>query len=164
MTTRRDSLLQEIDAVRSEIDRLLDGMDYSFDWKPEEAEWSSREAVYHMVDTPAGGVHTAIQGVLDGSVQEVPVESSQTNLTQERREKDIHEARQDLATVLAGVESALASRSDSELEQKKCVMHSLTRGTREERSVLSLVEGMFLRHWKEHLGQIAALREGLGLE
>ena len=164
MTTQRDSILQEIQSIRSELGRLLEGIDYCLDWKPNDEEFSAREIVYHMVDTPSGGIHTAVQGVLSGSVQELPIASGLTNMTDERQGNDLDKVREDLETVLSGLEKALASTTDAELDGKRVPLHSITRSTTTERSVEDLVSGIFVRHWREHLGQLAALREALGLE
>ena len=164
MTTQRDAVLQEIQSIRSELGRLLEGMDYCLDWKPNDEEFSAREIVYHIVDTPSGGIHTAVQGVLSGSVQELPIASSLTNMTEERQENDLDKVREDLETVLAGLEKALASTTDAELDSKRVPLHSITRSMTTERSVEDLVSGIFVRHWREHLGQLAALQEALGLE
>ena len=164
MTTQRDSILQEIQSIRSELGRLLEGIDYCLDWKPNDEEFSAREIVYHMVDTPSRGIHTAVQGVLSGSVQELPIASGLTNMTDERQGNDLDKVREDLETVLSGLEKALASTTDAELDGKRVPLHSITRSTTTERSVEDLVSGIFVRHWREHLGQLAALREALGLE
>ena len=166
MTTQRDSFLQEVQGIRSELDRLLEGLDYSFDWKSADTdeEWSAREIVYHLVDTPSEGIHASIQGVLEGSIQEVPITAGLTNLTEERRGKDLAGAKGDLETVLSGMERALGSATDADLTGKSAVLHSSMRGTREDWSAERLVAGIFVRHWREHLEQLAALREALGLE
>ena len=164
MTTQRDSILQEIQSIRSELGRLLEGIDYCLDWKPNDEEFSAREIVYHMVDTPSGGIHTAVQGVLSGSVQELPIASGLTNMTDERQGNDLDKVREDLETVLYGLEKAFASTTDAELDGKRVPLHSITLSTTTERSVENLVSGIFVRHWREHLGQLAALREALGLE
>ena len=164
MTTRRDALLQELRDIRSELSRMLEGTDYCLDWKPEDEEWSAREIVYHMVDTPSGGIHAAIQGILDGSVKELPIASSQTNLTPERREKDLDKIREDVEAVLEGMEKCIGSTADAELAERKVPLRSLTRGTVEDRTAQNLIDGIFVRHWREHLEHLAKLRESLGLE
>ena len=164
MTTQRDAILQEVQSIRSELGRLLEGIDYCLDWKPNDEEFSARETIYHMTDTPAGGIHTAIQGVLAGTVQEIPISSGLTNITDARQEKDLDKLREDLESVLAGLEKALAPTTDAEMDSKTVTLHSITRSTTTERSVNDLVSGIFVRHWREHLGQLAALREALGLD
>ena len=163
MTTQRNSYLQEIQSIRSELDRLLEGIDYCCDWKPDDEEWSAREVVYHLVDTPSGGIDTAVRGVLEGSIQEFSITSSLTNLTPERQEKNLEQTREDVEAVLSGLEVALNSTTDAQLTGKKASVHSVTRSTTEERTAQDLMEGIFLRHWREHLGQLDALREMLGV-
>ena len=164
MTTQRDSLLGEVRSVRAEVDRLMEGIDYCFDWKADEGEWSAREIVYHLVDTPSGGIHSTVQGVLDGSMEALHIAANLTNLTQERRDKDVTAARGDLEEILTGMKGTLASATDDQLSQKRVPVHSTLRPTVEERTAQQLVEGIFLRHWREHLAQLAALREALGLD
>ena len=164
MTTQRDSFLQEIRGIRADLVRLLDGMDYSFDWKPSDEEWSAREVLYHMVDTPSGGMHSAIRKILEGSIEELPIHAGLTNLTEDRRQKDLVTVREDAEEVLAGLEQVLASTTDSELEARSVLAHSLALGKVVPRPAQELVAGLFARHWKEHLGQLAELREGLGLD
>ena len=164
MTTQRDSLLRDVESIRSELGRLLDGMDYCFDWKPEDGEWSAREVVYHMADTPPGGVHVAVQNVLEQSIKELVITSSLTNLTDERRQRDIGHVQEDVEAVLTGLESCLAPATDVQLKETSVPVHLVTRSTIENRTAQDLVERAFVRHWREHLGQIAGLREMLGLE
>ena len=164
MTTHRDSFLQEIQNIRSELGRLLEGMDYCLDWKPGDEEWSAREVVYHLVDTPGGGVHTAVQSVLTGDIQELSITASLTNLTQERLGNALNQAQEDITNVLTGLERALGSATDAELTDKKVPVHSITRATTMDRNALELVERIFVRHWREHLAQLAELRDALGLD
>ena len=164
MTRQRDSFLEQIKTLRSELSHSLDGIDYCFDWKVNDEEWSARETIYHMVDTPAEGIHTAIQKILEGSIQELPVIADLTNMTQERQTNELDKVREDLEAVLSGMERALASTTDAELAERKVINHSITRAVKDERSAQDLVAGLFLRHWHEHLGQLTALRQTLGLD
>ena len=164
MTTQRDTLLSEIQSMRHELDRLLEGLDYCFDWKPQEVEWSAREVLYHLVDTPPGGIHSAVQGALEGTLRKFSVTADLTNLTPGRRETDTGQVKNEVEAVLTGLESALASTTDADLTGNAVAVHSVTRGTTQERTPQDLLEGLFLRHWKEHMGQLAALREMLGVD
>ena len=164
MTTQRDSFIRDVQSIRVELSGLLDGIDYCFDWKPEDGEWSAREIAYHVADTPSGGIHVALQRVLEQSIRELPITSGLTNLTDERRLKDLDNVRQDIEAVLAGLEGALASTTDAQLKETTVPFHSITRSTIEDRTAQELMERAFVGHWREHLGQLAALREMLGLD
>lgn len=164
MTTRRDGFLQEVQNIREEMDRLLAGIDYCFDWKLDEGEWSAREVVYHMLDTPSGGIHAAVQNTLGAGATELTVTASLTNLTDQRRQKDLQGVREDVDEVFVGLERALSSANDAELAGREVLTHSTTRGVTEKRSAESLVARLFVGHWREHLVQLTALREALGVE
>ena len=163
MTTQRDTALQEVQDIRAELGRLLDGMDYCLDWKPEDEEWSAREIIYHILDTPSQGIHSAVQGVLQGAIKELSVTASLTNMTQERQNMDLEQVRHDVETVLSGLERALATATDTDIETRKVVFHSVTRSRTEDRTAESPVSGLFVRHWREHMAQLAELRDMLGL-
>ena len=162
MTTRRDSFLQEVQGIRGEILRILDGMDYCLDWKPDDDEWSAREVVYHLVGTPSGGIHEVLKGTLEGSIGEVPT-AILTNLTPERQSGDLARVRADVETVLAGVERALSSATDAQLAKRSALFNLISKGTREERTGQIMVERT-VTHWRDHLAQLAALRDALGLD
>jgi preprotein translocase subunit SecA len=164
LTTERDNLLQEVQKVRSELERLLDGMDYCFDWKPSDDEWSAREIVYHLVDTPLGGVHTAVRKVLQEDTRELEITAELTNMTPERQERGFGDAKQDLEAVVKGLEEVIASATDAEMEEKKVTLQAITYSRTRDLTAREYVAGIFLRHWREHLEQLSALRDMLGLE
>ena len=163
MTTLRDGLVEEVRGIRLELDRLLTGMEYCLDWKPSDDEWSVREVVYHIVDTPEGGIHDAVQKTLDGNLPEITVNGNLSNMTDERKAKDLEAIRVDVDAVLSGMEQALAVVDDSALHGRETVVHSTMRGVTETRSARNLSQRLFAGHWKEHLSQIAELRDALGI-
>ena len=164
MTTQRDSYLKELQSIRGEMDRLLEGIDYCFDWKPSEDDWCAREVVYHILDTPSGGIHSVLRGVLSGGVEEFTIIADLTNLNAERQERDIAGVRDDMEAVLSGMEELLSSATDAQIAGAKVTTHLVSRGQTIERNANELVEGIFIRHWRQHLAQISELRESLGLD
>ena len=163
MTTQRDAHLQTVRAIREDLLAALDGMDYCLDWKPDADSWSAREVVYHLVDTPMGGLHTLIAGVLDGSIVEFDVTPDYTNVTPERLGFDIGRVRGDLAAVLDGLEKAVVDADDATLAGRTALAHLTAWGEDQERTPEMLLTGLFARHWREHLGQLRELRETLGM-
>ncbi len=163
MTTQRDAYLEEVGHIRSELSRTLDGMDYCLDWKPSDEEWSAREVLYHLVDTPEGGIHTAVQGILEGSIGELTIASNLTNINEERRAKELGEVLDEANTVLDGLGQALSATADASLAEKRASVYSVARGVTEERTAQMMVERVFINHWREHLSQLTELREMLGV-
>lgn len=163
MTIQRDIHLENLRTIRSELFGLLEGMDYCLDWKPDPNSWSAREVIYHLVDTPSGGLDTILRGILSGELREFDVTPDLTNLTPERQAGDLQQAQQDLARVLDGIEEVVAGARDEEIATRASVAHLRARGRDEERTAQMLLEGLFARHWRAHLGQLRELRDTLGV-
>ena len=141
---------------------LLEGMDYCLDWKPESSVWCVREVVYHLLDTPPGGIHSVVRGVLSGELHEYYLWAGQSSITPDRQAKDMTQLMGDLDTLFQGLEEALAAATDDDLSGKPVMAHLESRGAVEERNVDMLLERGFAGHWQEHLNQISELRESLG--
>ena len=90
MATRDDNLAT-VSRIRAELTALLDGMDYCLDWKDGDG-WCAREILYHLVDTPEGGVGSIIAGVLDGSRPEITILPDINNMNPERMAAEPAEA------------------------------------------------------------------------
>lgn len=163
MTSLRDTQLEVVRRIRSEALAILEGMDYCLDWKPDAASWSAREVVYHLVDTPSGGLHNLLRGVLDGTIKEFDMVPDLTNLDQQRQAADMIQVRQDLVGVLDGIEQALSNTTDEDLATRSALGHFKARGQDEERTPQVILERTLARHWGEHLEQLRELRETLGV-
>ena len=163
MISQKSIYLEDIRSIKTELLQLLDGMDYCLDWKPDPDSWSAREVIYHLVDTPAGGLHSLIQGMLSGQKREFDLMPDQNNLTPDRLLQEPRQVEKDVLEVLEGLEGAVSGASDAELGVRTITAHLLARGTIEQRTVQNLLQGLFARHWRGHLSQIQELREALGM-
>ena len=163
MASQKSIYLEDIRSIKAELLQLLDGMDYCLDWKPDPGSWSAREVIYHLVDTPAGGLHSLIQGILSGQLTEFDLMPDQSDITPDRLVQELPQVEQDVLTVLEGLESAVSGASEAELGEKTITVHLLARETIEQRTAQNLLQGLFARHWRVHLSQIRELREGLGM-
>ncbi len=163
MTSQKSIYLKDIQTIKTELLQLLDGMDYCLDWKPDPNSWSAREVIYHLVDTPPGGLHSLIQGMLSGQKREFDLMPDQSNITPDRLARELPQVEKDVLEVLEGLEGAVSSATEAELGEKTIMAHLLARGTSEPRTVQNLLEGLFTRHWRGHLSQIQELRESLGM-
>ena len=136
-------------------------MENFLDWKPDPDSWSAREVIYHLVDTPAGGFHSLIQGILSGQQREFDLMPDLNNITPDRLLKEPQQVAADVLEVLEGLEGAVSGASEAELGGKTITAHLLARGTIEERTVQNLLQGLFARHWRGHLAQLEELRGAL---
>ena len=162
MTTLKDRHLGTVGAIRKEIGDLLEGMDYCLDWKPDPSVWCVREVVYHLLDTPPGGIHAVVQGILSGELKEYYLWGDQSNMTPERQANNMTQLVADLDTLFQSLEESLTTATDYDLSGKPVTAHLESRGVVEERNVDVLLERGFAGHWREHLNQIAEIRASLG--
>lgn len=161
MVTRAENL-DTVRRIRAELMRLLDGMDYCLDWKDGDG-WCAREILYHLADTPDGGVGGIIAGTLDGSRTEVTIRPDINNITAARRAADIDAVIAGPLSILQTAEDAISAAADADFEQRTIFVRLPARGIAETRAAQSLIDGVFARHWGEHLAQLRTLRETLGI-
>jgi len=163
LTTQKEAHLATISSIQAELLQLLDGMDYCLDWKPEANAWSAREVVYHLLDTPPGGIHTVLRGMFSGGLKEFDLWADRSNMTPQRLAYDAERAREDIGRFFQGMGEAVGAAAEGDFAGKSVLAHLHTRSRDETRTAQALLEGLFARHWREHLGQIRALRESLGV-
>ena len=157
----RATNLATVRRVREDLTGLLDGMDYCLDWKDGEG-WCVREVLYHLVDTPEGGIGSVIAGVLAGTLPEITILPDINNMTPGRMAADIDEAIAGPLAIIQTAEEAVANATDDDFEQRTTFAHLPHRDIHELRTAQSVIDG-FERHWGEHLNQIRAIREALGM-
>ena len=160
MATREENLAT-VRRIRDELRSLLEGMDYCLDWKDGD-NWSVREVLYHLVDTPEGGIGDVISGVLDGSVSEVTILPDANNMTPERMAADIDEVAVGPLAIIWTAENAIANATDADFVEKTAMAHLPHRDVHEVRTAQAFIDGLE-RHWGEHLNQLRTIRETLGV-
>lgn len=156
-----ESQRENADSLRQALLELLDGMNYCLDWKPEESDWSAREIVYHVIDTPPGGMASVVRDIVSGKITEYEIWSDRTNVTETRATLDMEEIEADISAFFAMFNVALQSATDGDLQGRRVLMRQRTRGEDEERTLEALLAG-WARHWRGHLEQLGELRAALG--
>ena len=156
-----DENLATVRRVREELTTLLDGMDYCLDWKDGD-NWCAREVLYHLVDTPEGGIGSVIAGVLDGSRPEVTILPDISNMTPERMAAEIDDALAGPLSILQTAEDAIANAADADFDARTAMAHLPHREIHEIRPAQSFIDGLE-RHWGEHLNQLREIRQALGM-
>ncbi len=157
----RATNLATVHRVHAELTTLLDGMDYCMDWKDGDG-WCAREVLYHLVDTPEGGIGSIIAGVLAGTLPEVTILPDISNMTPERLAADKDDALAGPLAILQTAEDAISNAGDDDFEERTAMAHLPHRGIHEQRTAQSFIDGLE-RHWGEHLNQLRAIREALGM-
>ena len=163
MATGKQAHIESVRNIKSELLAVLVGMDYCLDWKQEPEEWSARELVYHVLDTPPGGAHGLVKGIISGETSEYELWSDLTNMNPERAAYDLDQVNADIETFFQSLEDSLSGISDADLETKKVLMHQRTSKVDEERTIDAILERTLNVHIKEHLAQLQELRDALAI-
>ena len=163
LTTRIDEHLENFRTIESQILQLLDGMDYCLDWKPDSSAWSARQVVYHLLETPEGGLHQVLWGMLSGEMAEFDIWADLDNLTPDRLAYDTEQLREDIGEFFRGMAEVLGTATDDDLDTKAILARHRVRGRENERTLQDLLDGIFAHHWGGHLDQIRELRTSLGM-
>ena len=153
---------ENLNSLQAALLELLAGMNYCLDWKPDEATWSAREIVYHILDTPPGGMPTIVQGIISGEIAEYEIWSGLSNITPTRSTLDLAEIEADITQFFAAFNKALTTANNADLQRKQATMHQRTRQQDEERTLETVLTG-FTNHCRNHLTQLNELRTALGL-
>ena len=164
MPTLKQSILDSAKELQQELDSVLEGMDYCLDWKQDDDEWSPREVLWHILEDPERGIPNTVGGILDGSLTEITIIADETHLNDERQAMDMDQIRASLTDYFTTLDSVLADASDEDIANKAASCWFPRRNHREDRTAQNLLEGLFLNHWRDHLGQLRHIREGLGLD
>ena len=152
---------ENLNSLQAALLELLAGMNYCLDWKPDETTWSAREIVYHILDTPPGGMPTIVQGIISGEITEYEIRSGHSNITPARSTLDLAEIESDITQFFAAFNKALTTANDPDLQRKQATMHQRTRQQDEERTLETVLTG-FTNHCRSHLTQLNELRTALG--
>jgi len=163
MTTVKEAILQGAAEVQQDLNTVLEGMDYCLDWKSSDDDWSAREILWHVLEDPEGGIPNAVEGILNGSLAELEIIADETHLSPARQEIDLDAIRGELGRYFARLSEVVGGATDQQIQERKTPCWFPRREHREDRTAQNLLEGLFLRHWREHVGQLRDIREGLGL-
>ena len=163
MTTGKQFHLEEARSIQAEILRLVEGMGYCLDWKPDADEWSARQVIYHMLETPPGGTAPLLRGIFSGSLREFDLWANQDSVTPDRLAQNLEQVEADIGRYFQDLEQTIQAAAEGDLTAKPVLAHWKSRDRDQECTVQMLLEGLFARHWREHLVQLAELRESLGI-
>jgi len=163
LTSRKEENQEKVSGIRSELLALIDGMDYCMDWRPDDSAWSVRQVLYHVLGTPAGGIHQVVQGMLSGELTEFEIWADLDNITNERMVYDIEQIRTDIDHFFHELTQTIDSADEEDFDGKSALAHLRSRGADETRTVQELLDRVFEGHWRGHLTQIIELRDALGM-
>ncbi|MFL2644310.1 MAG: hypothetical protein ACJ0KI_01385 [Dehalococcoidia bacterium] len=113
--------------------------------------WSLRQHIYHLIDTPIGGLHTGLEQAMSIPDFILEIIPDLDNLNEERRVFNHIEILKDLDNYSYAFHKVLASYNQSKLDTIIIETSFPKRGFKEDRSARTLLDRLFVRHWSEHL-------------
>ena len=163
MVLRNTDLLVTIRTLKQDLTDVLDGMDNCLDWKNDPNSWSAREVIYHLIDTPAEGMDLLVRRILKTEGEAFELVPDISNMSEVRLLNDIEQVKADIFKILDNLELIITDTSSEELMEKKVVVDLVGQGANEARTVLNVLQGLFIRHWSQHVIQLKNTRFSLGL-
>ena len=163
MTEGKQSFLEDAQAIHGELLQLVEGMGYCLDWKPDPAQWSARQVIYHLLETPPGGIAPLLRSIFSGSIQQFDLWAGQDNVTPERLTLELETVESDIGRYFQDLQETITAAGEEDFTGRTVMAHWKTYGWVQERTAKELLEGLFARHWREHMVQLGELREALGL-
>jgi len=163
LVLRNTDLLVAIRTLKQDLTDVLDGMDNCLDWKNDPNSWSAREVIYHLIDTPAEGMDFLLRRALKTEGEAFELVPDINNMFEVRLLNDIEQVKADILNILDNLELIITDASWEELTEKTIVVDLVAQGTNEERTVLNLLQGLFIKHWSQHVIQLKNTRSSLGL-
>ena len=156
-------LLVAIRTLKQDLTDVLDGMDNCLDWKNDPNSWSAREVIYHLIDTPAEGIDLLVRRILKTEGEAFELVPDISNMSEVRLLNDIEQVKADIFKILDNLELIITDVRSEDLTEKTIVVDLVAQGSNEERTILNLLQGLFIRHWSQHLVQLKNTRSSLGL-
>ena len=163
MTTAKQAHLEAARTIHAELLQLVEGMGYCLDWKPDPGQWSARQVIYHMLETPPGGLAPLLRGIFSGCLREFDLWADQDYVTPERLALELEQVEGDIGRYFHDMEQAIQAANEEDFTAKPVLAHWKSRDRDQEITAQTLLEGLFARHWREHMVQLADLRESLGI-
>ena len=163
MVLRNTDLLVAIRTLKQDLTDVLDGMDNCLDWKNDPNSWSAREVIYHLIDTPEEGMDLLVRRILKTEGEAFELVPDISNMSEVRLLNDIEQVKADIFKILDNLELIITDTSSEELMEKKVVVDLVGQGANEARTVLNVLQGLFIRHWSQHVIQLKNTRFSLGL-
>ncbi len=155
--------VDNLQAAREQLLALLDGMDYCLDWKLEQSAWSARQVVYHLLESPPGGLQRVLWAAVSGEPEPIEVWAGDDNITPERAGYDLEQVLEDVAGFFTSMQEALEAAARQDTGGESVLARHQTSGGGETYTVGALLDAMFGPHWQEHMDQIRDLRDALGM-
>jgi hypothetical protein len=156
-------LRERIDAAWQDLTGQLEGMDAHLERADAPGEWTTREVLSHLLFEPGFDPVKNFGRFAERNYPLIEISPGDTHLTDERRGKTLAEFRDELDAQRLRVLTYLDGVAERELERKARIpLFKQFMGT-DEIAMSKYIGALFDYHWHDHAGQLAKIRQTVGL-
>ncbi|HCG90663.1 MAG TPA: hypothetical protein DEZ08_02330 [Dehalococcoidia bacterium] len=157
MLLQNNNYLAILDSFIMCISSILERNKNKVDFCPDETSWSIRQHIYHLLDTPTGGIHSIMTTVKTNPKETLVIIPDLDNITEDNQKKTTLEIQADLINYSKSFHNCLSLYSEEDLDQIIIQTSLPKRGIIEDRTPRSLLDRLFVRHWSEHISDLLKL-------
>jgi hypothetical protein len=126
-------------------------------------EWTAREVLSHLLFQPGWNAVTLMRSFAERELPVVEIEPGDAYLTPERRAMTLAQLTGALDTQRREVLAYLDTLTEADLTRKARIPLFKTFMGTDEISLPFFIGAMFEYHWNDHAGQLAKIRQAIGL-
>jgi hypothetical protein len=152
-----------IDAAWENLSRQLQGMDAHMERADAPGEWTTREVLSHLLFEPGSDPVATLGTFAERDYPLVEITPGETHLDDQRRRMTLAQFREALDTQRRRVLAYLDGLEEREFDRRARIpLFKQFRGT-DEVPISMYVGALFDFHWNDHAGQLAKIRQAVGL-
>jgi len=129
----------------------------------EPGEWTAREVLSHLLFPPGWNTVALMQSFAERELPVVEIEPGDAYLTPERRTMTLAQFTAALDTQRRDVLAYLDTLTEADLTRKARIPLFKTFMGTDEIPLPVFIGAMFEYHWNDHAGQLAKIRQAIGL-
>ncbi len=156
-------LKAKADAAWKNLSAQLEGMGPFLERSDEPGEWTTREVLSHLLFEPGWDTVALLKTFAHSDLPVIEIEAGDAFLSPERRQMTIEAFVEALEAQRRSVFAYLATLHEAELTRKARIPLFKTFMGTDEIPIPAFVGAMFEYHINDHAGQLAKIRDAVGL-
>ena len=160
---KAQELRGRIDAAWENLSRQLQGMDAYLDRSDAPGEWTTREVLSHLLFEPGSDPTKTIGSFAERDYPLVAITPGDTFIDDGRRQMTLAQLRAALDAQRRRVLGYIDGLEEGDFDRKARIpLFKQFMGT-DEITISMYVGALFDYHWNDHAGQLAKIRQAVGL-
>jgi DinB superfamily len=139
------------------------GLEPYLERSDEPGEWTAREVLSHLLFQPGWDAVALLKSFAERDLPVVEIEAGDAFMTAERRTMTLAQFMAALDAQRSGVLAYLDTLTEADLVRKARIPLFKTFMGTDEIPLPVFVGAMFEYHWNDHAGQLAKIRQAIGL-